>query len=100
MKVETLAQGLLDGLGELGTPAAIAEHLDELGIKGHCRQAHACAVAEYLLKGIGPSYSISLGHDLGSVLHANNFPVTVVVPTVVREFIREFDAGKHPALIA
>lgn len=100
----TTAQEAIDALANK-TPGAIAAYLAERGVKGYRGAPGDCAIARYLTVATGTNYTAGLmlarpmgttWQDLDSSLADN----VVRLPQNVRAFIRGFDVGMYPALVA
>jgi hypothetical protein len=85
---------LADALAALPTePHEIARVFAELGIKGRPASAYECPVANYLTAELG--IIVEVGQK-GAYAGVTEVPL----PEHVRRFVRVFDLGAYPRLIA
>jgi hypothetical protein len=94
-------------LETLGSPDAIALHLQGKQVRAFCGSPQKCAIAEDLLvylaeNGIAP-HSVYVGGDITIYLEAFDYSddsdIRVPNPDVVDQFIEKFDAGHYQDLI-
>jgi hypothetical protein len=76
------------------TPTAIAAKLKEMGIKGRKIVPSRCPIAQYV-RGAFPVAFVSAGTTF---LFVNDFEVTT--SRTITRFIKGFDKGKYPELVA
>jgi hypothetical protein len=110
---------LVDALNALPVGAeAIADHLAASGIKGHCRDGGQCAIAEYLtsMVEVPARHRVSVSEH-SAKLAVSASPILAGIERVwfedsgilteanlrrsdIGEFIRNFDRGQYPDLVA
>jgi hypothetical protein len=94
---------LLVGLGPTSTD--VAATLASSGVRGLPRSGTSCAIARYLhaVMAVDPEiqgFIVSCEGVTVSVRQWWSPDIMVPVPAPVRQFIRQFDSGDFPALVA
>jgi hypothetical protein len=86
------------------TAAAVAGTLAQLGVRGRPKDSTQCALARYLWVIVGPERSvINIAVTERSVRvkrSPGHLPLIIGLPRPVRTFIRAFDSGCYPDLLA
>jgi hypothetical protein len=100
-----LKQSIRQCLAELGdSPDAVAGRLGDYGVVGVPGRADDCPVARYLKVVIGSERSVKvvgvLERRLRVTRHGAHLPLSMVLPRGVADFVRCFDEGKYPELVA
>lgn len=92
-------ENLLRELGD--TPEKVAGTLRQANVRGKIDSVTSCPVAKYLKSRLGRTYTVGVGlnyvdvwADLGEKKTAS-----VELPESVKQFIRNFDAGRYPDLV-
>lgn len=99
MYAAAIATDIWNRLADLGDdPDIIAENLAAAGITGHRNEAAACPLYHYLRAEIPPVRcvgDVEIAYDAGGPL-----PEFTNIPPVAGEFVRRFDEGGYPELVA
>lgn len=94
-----------DCLDQLGhSPEEVASRLETYGVRGVPGKADDCALARYLRAVIGTEHSVGrvgvLEHRLRITRRGWRLPFALPLPPAIQGFIRDFDEGNYPALVA
>lgn len=100
-----LRRAVQDCLAEMGdSPTAVAGRLHGYGVQGFPGRADDCPMARYLRAVIGSERSVGrigvLEHRLRVSRRGPHLPFSVPLPPAIRAFVRSFDEGKYPDLVA
>ncbi len=100
-----LRRAVEDCLAEMGdSPPEVAGRLHDYGVQGFPGRADDCPMARYLWAVIGSERSVGrigvLDHRLRVSRRGLRLPFSVPLPPAVRGFVRSFDEGKFPDLVA
>ena len=86
------------------TAAAVAETLTQLGVRGCPKDSTQCALARYLWVIVGSERSVVNIAVTDRSVHVRRspgrLPLIIGLPRPVRTFIRAFDSGCYPELLA
>jgi hypothetical protein len=84
--------------------AAVAATLAQLGVRGCPKDSTQCALARYLWVIVGPERSVIGIAVTDRSVHVKrspgHVPLIIGLPRPVRTFIRAFDTGCYPELVA
>src|SRR3954470_3763872 len=102
MRTRTIAEEaarLLAGLGE--TPGEIAATLRGAGYRGVQANSAECPCGSCLADHLGATFYVRLDNELDVATVSTDGDInTLPLATHVRDFVRRFDAGRYPSLIA
>lgn len=87
----------VSGLVELPSADAIARHLGDLGFKGERSDLEVCPIANFLTALAGPGVEV----DPEMVtMQSGNFTYSMRSSAAIRAFVKNFDNGLYPELVA
>lgn len=100
-----LRRAVCDCLGQLGrSPDEVAARLQSYGVQGLPGKADDCPLARYLRAVIGTEHSVAkigvLERRLRVSRRGLRLSFSLPLPPAIQGFIRDFDEGNHPALVA
>lgn len=90
---------LVDKLQTFGSSRQIAQFFVQENITGVTAQSFKCAVAEYLTRETGKPAQVSFAWAKEKYDSVSD-PVMIADYSPLQDFIREFDRGEYPELIA
>ncbi len=95
--LEAQVTGALDDLGD--HHEKVAARLAELGHLGEQRDTGECPVARYLTAALGVKHVV-VAPTVAFVFRHDGSSIAVRMPAAAGEFVRRFDAGEFPDLVA